>query len=81
MLRKRVLGGHKKQVTTVASWFSSHKQGRVKKLLKTMARKPGVPVEFYGGGHRSNIRLSSFETAMQFAERCGAQTEWISEPW
>lgn len=80
LLRKRVLGSHKKQITTVAGWFPTHKQGQVKTLLETMARKPGVPVTMYGGGHRNNVQLVAFEPAMQFADRCGADTEWIPEP-
>jgi hypothetical protein len=81
LLRKRVLGGHKKQITTVASWFRSDRQGEVKDVIDRMATEPAIPLEKYGGGHRSNIRLTSFEEAMQFAEACEADTEFIQNPF
>lgn len=77
MLRKRVLGGHKKQVATIANWFPSHQQGRVKEVIMQMARKPGIPLEAYGGGHRSNVRLTSFERAKEFADCRGVDTRWL----
>ena len=80
MLRKRVLGGHKKQRTSIAGWFPSHKEGQVKRLLDKMVCDPAIPVEAYGGGHRSNVRLSSFDAAIESAEQRGADTEWISNP-
>jgi hypothetical protein len=79
MLRRRVLGGHKKQRTTVAGWFSSHKQGQVKEILDEMVTDPTVPVEAYGGGHRGNVRLTSFEKAREFADKRGAETKWLSD--
>ena len=81
MLRKRVIGSHKKQIQTVAGWLSSHKQGEVKNLLEKMTKEPNIPVEAYGGGHRQNVRLSSFQDAMDFAEQCGASVEFISDPY
>lgn len=65
MLRKRVVGGHKKQVTTIVSQaVASHEEGRAKELLDDLVRD-GV-VERYGGGHRANVRLASVDAAVDY---------------
>lgn len=72
MLRKRVIGGKKQQIDTVVNYsLPSHEQGRGKQLLEGMLRDPDAPIEGYGGGHRSNIHLSSVEDAVQYLEENG----------
>ena len=67
MLRKRVIGGKKQQVTTVVDYsLPSHAQGRGKELIDEMLADPQTPLEGYGGGHRKNIRLSDAETAVEY---------------
>lgn len=67
MLNKRVVGGHKKQVTTVVDLaLPSHAEGRGKELIDDLVQA-GV-VERYGGGHRSNVRLGSVERAVEYLE-------------
>ena len=67
MLRKRVVGSHKKQLTTVVGFsVSSHNKGRAKDLLEDMLADPEAPVERYGGGHRDNVRLSSVQDAVAY---------------
>lgn len=68
MLRKRVVGSHKKQVATIVSAsLPSHAEGRGKQLLDDLVRV-GV-VERYGGGHRANVRLSSVDAAVAYLRR------------
>jgi len=51
----------------------------IKDIIEEMARNPTVPVEKYGGGHRSNVRLTSFEEALKFAKNRDADTIWIEK--
>lgn len=67
LLRKRVVGSHKKRVDTVTNWLPSHDQGRGEQLLREMLRDPESPVEGYGGS-RDNVRLTSVEDAVEFLE-------------
>lgn len=72
MLRKRVIGGKKQQIDTVVNYsLPSHEQGRGKELIEEMLADPGAPIEGYGGGHRSNIRLRSVEDAVQYLKENG----------
>lgn len=65
MLRKRVLGAHKKQVTTIVRMaLPSHAEGRGKELVDDLVQA-GV-VERYGGGHRANVRLTSADAAVAY---------------
>lgn len=79
LIRNEVFGSHKKQITTVAKWFPSHQEGMVKDIIEEMARDPTLPIEKYGGGHRSNVRLTSFEEAIEFAGKRGADTMWLEK--
>ena len=72
MLRKRIIGNHKKQIDTIVNMcLSSHEQGRGKDLLKAMATDPNAPIETYGGGHRQNIRLISADAAVDYLKANG----------
>lgn len=72
MLRNRVIGDHKKQVQTIVSrYLPSHEEGRGKELIEEMVADPQTPVEAYGGGHRSNIRLSSADAAVDYLKDHG----------
>lgn len=75
MLRKKVIGNHKKQTDTIVNWFPSDEQGDVKKVIDVMVRKPNCPVELYGG--RSNVRLVDYERAKEFSSVRGGETEWL----
>lgn len=67
MLRKRVVGDHKKQLQTVVGFsVASHDEGRAKELLEAMATDPETPVQKYGGGHRQNIQLTSVADAVEY---------------
>lgn len=70
MLRKRVVGSHKKQVDTVTNWLPSHAQGRGEQLVREMIADTGSPVEAYGGS-RDNVRLTSVADAVEYLERHG----------
>ncbi|GAB3688800.1 hypothetical protein GCM10028857_23410 [Salinarchaeum chitinilyticum] len=68
MVRKRVTGGHKKQVTTLVGMaLPSHLEGRGKDLVDDLVQV-GV-VERYGGGHRANVRLCSLDAGISYLER------------
>lgn len=72
MLRKRIVGGHKKQLDTVINMtLPSHEQGRGKDLLESMVSDPDAPIEGYGGGHRQNVRLPSVEDAVDYLKANG----------
>lgn len=72
MLRKRVVGAHKKQVETIVRMsLPSHERGRGRDLLEEMVTQPGAPVERYGGGHRRNVRLTSVEAAVDYLKQHG----------
>jgi predicted transcriptional regulator len=65
MLRKDVLESNKKMVQTIVGWsVDSHEEGRAKQLIDDLVQA-GV-VEWYGGGHRANIRLTSEAAAVQY---------------
>lgn len=70
MLKKQVVGNHKKQVDTVVntSGIPTHAQGRARDLLNEMADDVGAPIERYGGGHRDNVRLTSAQDAVDYLE-------------
>ena len=65
LLRKRVVGAHKKQVDTVKNWLPSHAQGRGEGLIREMIRDPDAPLEGYGGS-RDNVRLTSVDAAVAY---------------
>lgn len=68
MLRKNVIGNHKKQVDTVVGWaVPTDARGRAKDLIDDLVQA-GV-VERYGGGHRANIRLASADSAVEYLRR------------
>lgn len=70
MLRKNVIGNHKKQIQTVVGWaVPSHAEGRAKNLVNDLM-DVGV-VERYGGGHRDNIRLTSADAAVKYLKDNG----------
>ena len=67
MLRKGMIGGHKRQVdTVVAMALPTHDRGRGKALLETMVVDPDAPVEAYGGGARDSVRLTWAEAAVAY---------------
>lgn len=72
MLRKRVVGNHKKQIDSVVNMsLPSHEQGRGKDLLEEMVSDTDAPVEAYGGGHRQNVRLTGVEHAVEYLKANG----------
>lgn len=75
LARKRVVGGHKKQVETVKNWCVSSDQGRAEDLVREMIRDPEAPLEGYGGS-RDNVRLTSIEDAKAYIEAHGGDLPW-----
>lgn len=71
LMTKGVLGGHHKQPQSVAGWFPSDEQGRVKQVLDDMGSDPTVPVHVYGG--RDTVQLTNMDAALQFLEKHGAE--------
>ncbi|MFD1588523.1 hypothetical protein ACFR9U_16210 [Halorientalis brevis] len=72
MLRKRVIGDKKQQVTTVVGYsVPTHAQGRAEDLIDEMLTDPESPIEGYGGGHRKNIHLTSADAAVEYLEDNG----------
>lgn len=68
MVRKRIPGGHRKQVATLAGMaLPSHPEGRGKALVDDLVQA-GV-VERYGGGHQANVRLSSLDAGVQYLKQ------------
>lgn len=67
LLRKQVVGSHKKQADTVVNWFPSHVQGQAERVIRGMIADVDAPVEAYGGS-RDNVRLTSVEDAIRFLE-------------
>ncbi|MEF8773974.1 MAG: hypothetical protein V5A23_05325 [Halobacteriales archaeon] len=70
LLRKRVVGAHKKRVDTVVNWLPSHDQGRGETVLREMIADPDAPVEAYGGS-RDNVRLTSVPAAVAYLREHG----------
>ena len=67
LLRKNVLGNHKKQVDTVVGWAApTHARGRCRQLIDDMVSDQDAPIEQYGGGQRENIRLTSADAAVAY---------------
>lgn len=75
LARKRVVGGHKKQIDTVKNWCESSDQGRAEDLIREMIRNPEAPLEGYGGS-RDNVRLTSIEDAKEYIEERGGDLPW-----
>jgi hypothetical protein len=73
MLRKEVIGDHKKQIDTVVntSGLPTHAHGKARELLEEMASDPDAPIESYGGGHRQNVRLVSAQRAVKYLKEHG----------
>lgn len=73
MLRKTVVGDHKKQIDTVVNYagLPSHELGRARDLLNEMADDPAAPIERYGGGHRENVRLTDVSDAVEYLKSNG----------
>ena len=70
MLRKTVVGSHKKQVDTVKGWVATHNEKRAEELIRELIKDPGAPLEVYGGS-RDNVRLTSIEDGKGFVEELG----------
>lgn len=72
MLRKRVVGGHKKQIDTIVNVsLPSHERGRGRRAIEGMIADPAAPIEAYGGGHRQNVRLTSVSDAVEYLKDNG----------
>lgn len=69
LLRNRIVGSHKITVETATNrYLPSHQAGRGKELIAEMLADPASPIEGYGGGHRTNIRLRSVEAGVSYLE-------------
>ena len=68
LLRKRVVGSHKKRVDTITNWLPSHAQGRGEQLIREMITDSDTPLEGYGGS-RDNVRLTSVADAVEYLKQ------------
>ncbi len=68
MVREKVTGASKRQVDTVKNWSASSDQGRVDDLIRDLGRDPSAPAEYYGGGGRDNVRLTSISDAVDWLD-------------
>ncbi|RBI59457.1 hypothetical protein DMJ13_22875 [halophilic archaeon] len=76
MARKKVTGGHNKQVDTIKNWFASDDQGEVGDLIEELARDPNAPVQGYGGS-RGAVRLTSIQDAKDWLDAHGRDLWWL----
>lgn len=74
LARKKVVGAHKKQVTTVKNWFATDEQGRAEELIRELARDD-APLERYGGS-RDNVRLAGIAEAKAYIKDRGGDLPW-----
>lgn len=79
MVRKKVTGAKKHQIQTVVGYaLQSHEEGRGKELIEEMLASPSAPIQGYGGGHRSNIQLTSLGAAKEYLREHGRDLpEWF----
>jgi hypothetical protein len=66
LLNNRVIGSHKKQKSTVVSWFPSDEQSEAKEVIEEFVRGGEVPLYEYGGGGRNNIHLDNAYDAIEY---------------
>lgn len=72
MVRKKVTGGKKHEIETVVGYaLPSHEEGVGKELIDEMLADPPSPIQGYGGGHRSNVQLTTLEAGKQYLRRNG----------
>lgn len=72
MLRKGMIGGHKKQIDTIVNMsLPTYDRGRGRQLLDDMVPHPDAPIEAYGGGHRENVRLTGASAAVGYLKDDG----------
>ena len=72
MLRKTVVGSHKKQVDTVKGWVATHNEKRAEELIRELMKDTDAPLEGYGGS-RDNVRLTSIEEGKEFVKELGGE--------
>ena len=79
MLRKKIIGGRKRQIDTVKNYFRSHKQGEVEDNIEDMIADPNHSLELVGGGHRENIHIPAGrkDEAIEYV----ANAEGVKVPW
>lgn len=75
LLRRNVVGSHKKQVDTVKNWFATDEQGRAETIVRELIRGPDAPLVGYGGS-RDNVRLTSMADAKEYIEERGSDLPW-----
>jgi hypothetical protein len=75
MLRKRVIGSHKKQISTVVNWVATDQQGEAKQMINMLAKEPEFPIERYGA--RPAVHITDYEAAKQWIDKLGFDSEWL----
>lgn len=78
MARKRLFGNKKMTVDGVKNSVGvrSDQIGDVEDVIRELASEPTAPVEYYGGGARDNVRLTSAQDARDWLDDNGADTPW-----
>lgn len=72
MVRKKVTGAKKHQIQTVVGYaLQSHEEGKGKAEIEAMVTDPSEPIQGYGGGHRSNVQLTSLEAGKAYLRENG----------
>jgi hypothetical protein len=74
LIRRKVVGGHNKQIDTVKNWFRTSDQGRVEQRIEEMLAD-GEVIERYGG-HRAAIRLISMSAAKRYVRDRDGELPW-----
>jgi hypothetical protein len=74
LVRRKVVGGHNKQIDTVKNWFRASDQGRVEERIQAMLAD-GTVIEQYGG-HRDAIRLISMSAGKRYIRERDGELPW-----
>jgi hypothetical protein len=74
LVRRKVVGGHNKQIDTVKNWFRTSDQGRVEDRIEDMLAD-GQVIERYGS-QRDAIRLVSMAAAKQYLRVRDGELPW-----
>lgn len=77
LIRDKVTGSKKWTVDRLKnSGFKSSDQGRVADIVRDLGTNPDAPLEYYGGGARDNVRLTSIDEAREWLKENHNRDLW-----